>query len=89
MNVALWLLAGGVIGWAGFAYLGFNEGRGKIVSIVIGIAGGFLGGNVLAPMFGTAAAGAGDFNMGALIVALASAAACLAVANTVHNRFGV
>lgn len=89
MNVVLWILAEGVVGWAGFAYLGFNEARGKAVSMVIGVAGGFLGGNMLAPMFGAAAEGAGEFSMAALAVALASAAACTAVASTVHSRFGV
>ena len=89
MNIVLWILAGGVVGWAGFAYLGFNEMRGMIVSIIIGMAGGFVGGNVLAPMLTAVAAVPGDFSLNALIVALASAAACLGIANTVHNRFGV
>ena len=89
MNIVLWILAGGVIGWAGIAFLGFNEMRGKIVSIIIGMAGGLVGGKVLAPMFGAAAAIPGDFSMMALMVALLGAAACLAIANMVHNRFGV
>ena len=89
MNIAMWMLAGGIIGWVGFAYLGFNELRGVSVSTVIGMVGGLLGGKVLAPMFGAAAAVPGDFSMMALMVALAGAAACLAAANMVHNRFGV
>ena len=89
MNIVMWMLAGGIIGWVGFAYLGFNEKRGMIVSVIIGMVGGLLGGNVLAPMFGAAAAVSGDFSLNVLIVALASAAACLAIANTVHSRFGV
>ena len=89
MNIAMWMLAGGIIGWVGFAYLGFNEMRGVSVSTVIGMVGGLLGGKVLAPMFGAAAAIPGDFSMMALMVALLGAAACLAIANMVHNRFGV
>ncbi|TAK41423.1 MAG: GlsB/YeaQ/YmgE family stress response membrane protein [Betaproteobacteria bacterium] len=86
MNIALWILAGGAVGWAGFTYLGFNEGRGQKIAIIIGAAGAILGGKLLAPMFGAVAA---DFSVMALIVALASAAACLAIANKVHDRFGV
>ena len=89
MDIVLWILAGGVIGWAGIAYLGFNEMRGMIVSIIIGMAGGLVGGKVLAPMLGGAAAVSGDFSLHALMAAFASAAACLAIANTVHHRFGV
>ena len=89
MNIVMWMLAGGVIGWVGFAYLGFNEMRGMVVSTIIGMVGGLLGGQVFAPMFGAAAAVPGDFSMMALLVALASAATCLAAANLVHNRFGV
>ena len=89
MNIAMWMLAGGVIGWVGFAYLGFNEMRGMIVSTIIGMMGGLLGGKVLAPMFGAAAAVPGDFSMMALMVALAGAAACLAAASMVYDRFGV
>jgi len=86
MNIVLWILAGGAIGWAGFAFLGFNESRGQKISIFIGAVGGILGGTVLAPMFGAAA---GGVSVMALMVALASAVACLAIANQVHDRFGV
>ena len=89
MNIALWILAGGIIGWVGFTYLGFNEMRGMIVSAIIGMVGGLLGGKVFAPMFGAAAAVPGDFSIMALMVALAGAAACLAAANMVYDRFGV
>ena len=89
MNIVMWMLAGGIIGWVGFAYLGFNEMRGVSVSTVIGMVGGLLGGKVLAPMFGAAAAVPGDFSMMALMVALAGAAACLAAASMVYDRFGV
>jgi len=34
------------IGWIGYAFLDFNEGRGQLVSIVIGVVGGLLGGKV-------------------------------------------
>jgi uncharacterized membrane protein YeaQ/YmgE (transglycosylase-associated protein family) len=88
MNTFLWMLAGGMLGWLGFSFLKINEGRGKIVSIIIGALGGFFGGKVIAPMF-TAAAVPGDFNVSALVFALALAAAFMAIGNLVHNRWGV
>ena len=89
MNIAMWILAGGLLGWAGYSFLGYNEERGVKVAIMIGIAGGFLGGKVIGPMFGASAAMMGDFNGSALFFAAAIAAAFLFVGNVVHNRWGV
>jgi uncharacterized membrane protein YeaQ/YmgE (transglycosylase-associated protein family) len=88
MDIVMWVLAGGILGWLGYSQLGFNEGRGKIVSIVIGCMGGCVGGKMIAPMF-TAAAVPGDFSLSALFFAAAVAAAFLAVGNLVYNRWGV
>jgi uncharacterized membrane protein YeaQ/YmgE (transglycosylase-associated protein family) len=89
MDIVMWMLAGGVIGWVGFAYLGFDETQGMIGWVIIGMVGGLLGGRELAPMFGFAAAVPGDFSLNALFVALASAVACLAIANMIHNRYSI
>ena len=52
MNVMMWVIAGGVLGWVGFAIMGVNERRGVVISVILGVVGGFFGGNVLAPMLG-------------------------------------
>ena len=89
MNIAMWVLAGGITGWIGYAALGANADRGLVVSIIIGMVGGFFGGHVLAPMFGTAVANATEFSPFALFIAGASAAGCLTLSNMIHNRYGV
>lgn len=89
MNIVTWILAGAILGWIGYAYLGYNEQRGVMVSTIIGGAGGFLGGNLIAPMFATAPAVAGDFSSAALIFAAAVAVAFVFVGNFVHKRWGV
>jgi uncharacterized membrane protein YeaQ/YmgE (transglycosylase-associated protein family) len=88
MNIALWILAGGLLGWVGYAFLGFNAERAKMVPILIGAAGGFFGGKVVAPMF-TAVAVPANFSMVALAFAAIVAAAFLAAGNFVYNRWGV
>jgi uncharacterized membrane protein YeaQ/YmgE (transglycosylase-associated protein family) len=88
MNIAVWMLSGAIVGWLGYSVLGFNEARGKMVSMVIGAIGGVVGGNVVAPMF-AAAAVPGDFGFAALVFAAAVAAVFLAIGNLVHNRWGV
>jgi len=91
MDIVIWLVTGGAVGWAAYALLSLNEDRGMTTSIVIGVAGGFLGGNIIAPMFSAApVAGAPVvFSVAAVLFAAGVAAACLAAGNFVSNRWGV
>jgi uncharacterized membrane protein YeaQ/YmgE (transglycosylase-associated protein family) len=89
MNIFIWLLAGGLLGFLGYSLLRLNVERGKMVSIAIGAVGGFIGGKMIAPVFTAAAAIPSDFNMSALIVAAIVATAFLALGNLVQNRWGV
>jgi uncharacterized membrane protein YeaQ/YmgE (transglycosylase-associated protein family) len=87
MNIALWILAGGILGWASCAYLRYNESRGVMVSAILGAAGGFIGGKFVAPLFLTPAAA--DSGMPALVFAAAVAAGLLVAGNMIYNRWGV
>ena len=89
MELVLWIAAGAALGWLAIAKLGFNEQRGTLISLVIGAAGGVLGGKMVAPMLGFGAAVPGEFSMAVMFVVLATAGACLALGNIVSNRFGV
>lgn len=89
MNVVMWLLAGGFAGWVGFKFIGANGNRGMMISMVIGVAGGFFGGNVLAPMLGETAPLPDAISVFALIMALASAAVCLTIGDMISRRFDV
>lgn len=89
MNIALWILAGGVLGWAGCTYLKYNEDRGIVISAIIGAVGGLIGGKVIAPMFLAVPAVPSDFSMPALFFAAAVAAGLLFAGNVVSNRWGV
>jgi uncharacterized membrane protein YeaQ/YmgE (transglycosylase-associated protein family) len=89
MELVLWAAAGAAVGWLAITKLGLNEDRGTIVSIVIGAVGGVIGGKLVAPMFGAVAAVPGEFSMAGMFVVMATAVACLALGNLVHNRFGV
>ena len=89
MNIIMWMVAGAAIGWAAYAVLHFNEDRGMIVSVVIGLLGGVVGGKLVAPMFGVVASIPDAFSMAALVCALGSAAVILFIGDQVHARFGV
>jgi len=88
MNVVLWILAGGIVGWVGCAALHVNAGRGLIVSVIIGMVGAFFGGHMVAPIFNSASAVPGDFSPFALLVAAASAIGCMVVSDMMYEQFG-
>ena len=87
MDMILWTLAGGLVGWLSHSYLGFNAARGRILSIVIGAFGGVLGGKEVAPIFATATAG--EFNTTAMLFALAVAATFLVVSQLMSSHWNV
>ncbi len=89
MNIVLWLMAGGLAGWIGLRYLRANRTRGMVVSILIGMGGGLLGGTILAPMFGDISANPGAFSPFSLFIALASATACLTIGNMLHRHYRI
>ena len=89
MNIVMWILAGGALGWAAFTLLGINQRRGSIASIIIGAFGGAVGGHLVAPMMSSAPIVSGDFDISALFIAAVSASACLAIGNMIERRFGV
>ena len=89
MNIVMWIVAGGILGWVGFAFVGFNEDRGMVVSVIIGSVGGLFGGKLIAPMFTAAATIPDAFSLSAVFFAAAVAAAFLAVGDLVDKRWGV
>jgi len=89
MNIVMWILAGGMLGWVGYAFLGFNRAQGMLVSMTIGAVGGLLGGNTIAPLFSAAPTVAGDFSSSALVFAAGAAAALLVAGNLANDRWHV
>ena len=88
MTIVIWALAGGILGWAACTYFRFNQGRGIVLAIIIGAAGGFVGGHMLAPMFLAPGAPVG-FSVPALFFAAGVASVFIFVSNLVHERWGV
>lgn len=89
MNTLLWLSAGGFVGWAAFKFIGANEARGMMISIIIGVVGAFIGGGMLAPMLGETLPLPDEISEFALVMAVASAAACLTIGDMVSKRFDI
>jgi uncharacterized membrane protein YeaQ/YmgE (transglycosylase-associated protein family) len=79
LNFIIWLVVGGLLGWVASMIMGTNDRQGMLLNIVVGIAGAFLGGLILAPMFNTGTINQGDFSVGSLVVSLLGAIVLLAI----------
>lgn len=87
MDTLAWILIGGALGWIGYARFGFNEGRGRTLSIILGAVGAVVGAGTLAPMLVTLPASGLSFP--GVFFAAATAIGALALGNLVAERWRV
>jgi len=85
MNLIIWLIVGGLVGWAASMLMRTDAQQGMLLNIVVGIVGAFIGGWLLAPMFGTGTINQNDFSVGGLVVSLLGAVILLAIVNLVRR----
>src|SRR5687768_6824813 len=85
MNLLIWLVVGGLIGWVASKIMRTDASQGVILNIVVGIVGAFLGGWLLAPMLGTGTINQSDFSLSGLVVSLLGAVILLAIVNLVRR----
>ena len=86
MTFIMWLIIGGILGWLASMVMGTNARQGMILNIVVGIVGAFLGGLLLAPLFGTGTINQSDFSIGSLFVSFLGAVILLAIVNLFRRR---
>lgn len=86
MNILVFLIVGGVIGWIASMIMRTDAQQGVLLNIVVGIVGSALGGLLLAPLFGipTLTQG-GGLNLASLGVSLAGTLILLALWNLVNR----
>jgi uncharacterized membrane protein YeaQ/YmgE (transglycosylase-associated protein family) len=83
MNVIVWLVVGGVIGWAASSIMRTQEGM--LLNVVVGIVGAALGGWFLSPLVGVSTINQSNFSLPSLLVSLLGAVILLAVVNLVRR----
>jgi len=81
INFIIWLIVGGVIGWLASMVMRTDAQQGLLLNIIVGIVGAFLGGLLLAPLFGTSTINDGNFNITSLLVSFLGAVILLAIVN--------
>jgi uncharacterized membrane protein YeaQ/YmgE (transglycosylase-associated protein family) len=86
MNIVIFLIAGGVIGWIASLVMRTDAQQGILLNIIVGIAGTALGGFLIGPMFGTPALNqSGSVSLASAAVSLAGALILLAVWNVIRR----
>jgi uncharacterized membrane protein YeaQ/YmgE (transglycosylase-associated protein family) len=86
MSFILWIVIGGLLGWVASMIMGTNDQQGKLLNIIVGIVGAFLGGLLLAPLLNTGTINQGDFSIGSLLVSLVGAVVLLAIVGFFRKR---
>jgi uncharacterized membrane protein YeaQ/YmgE (transglycosylase-associated protein family) len=81
INFIIWIIVGGVLGWLASLMMRTNAQQGVLLDIIVGIIGAFLGGLLLAPLFGTGTINQNDFSLSGLLVSLLGAIILLAIVN--------
>lgn len=81
INFIIWIIVGAVLGWLASMIMRRDAQQGFLLDIVVGIVGAFLGGLLLAPLFGTGTINQGDFSLSGLLVSLLGAIVLLAIVN--------
>ena len=81
MNLIVWLVVGGILGWIASLVMKTDGQQGIILNVVVGIVGALIAGFVIAPMFGTGTINTNDFSVSGLLVSFLGAAILLAIVN--------
>lgn len=85
MNIVIWLVVGGLLGWIASLIMRTDAQQGVILNVVVGIVGALLGGWFISPLVGVPTINQGTFSAGALLVSLLGAIILLAIVNLVRR----
>ena len=88
INFIIWIVAGALIGWASSIILHTDNRQELISDILVGIAGAFMGGFFLSPLFNVGTINDGDFSIPALLVSLGGAVFLLLFTKLFRNVLG-
>lgn len=86
MNIIIWLVIGGILGWLASILMKTNSQQGMFLNVVVGIVGATLGGWFLSPLLGIATINQNNFSVGGLLVSFLGAVMLLAIVNLFRRR---
>lgn len=81
MNIIIWLIIGGVVGWLASIVMRRDAQQGILLNIIVGIVGAFIGGWLIGPLLGAPSINSGEISIMSFIVSLIGAIILLAIVN--------
>ena len=81
MNLIIWLVVGGVVGWLASMIMRTDAQQGIFLNVIVGIVGALIAGFVLTPLLGRGTINSGDFSLMGLVLSLVGAIILLAIVN--------
>ena len=85
MNFIIWLVVGGLIGWAASMVMKTDGQQGIVLNVVVGIVGAVLAGLFISPLVGVGTINQNNFSLPALMVSFVGAAFLLAIVNLIRR----
>jgi uncharacterized membrane protein YeaQ/YmgE (transglycosylase-associated protein family) len=81
INLIVWLVIGGVIGWIASIVMNTNTQQGIALNVVVGVVGALVAGWMISPWVGQGTINQGNFSLPSLLVSFVGAVILLAVVN--------
>jgi uncharacterized membrane protein YeaQ/YmgE (transglycosylase-associated protein family) len=85
MNLVVWLVVGGLVGWAASLVMRTDARQGLAMNVVVGVVGALLGGWLLSPLVGGATINQADFSPTGLLVSVGGAIGLLAIVSLLRR----
>jgi uncharacterized membrane protein YeaQ/YmgE (transglycosylase-associated protein family) len=85
MNIIIWLVVGGIIGWLASIFMKTDGQQGIILNVVVGIVGALLAGWLITPLVGVGTINQSNFSLPALIVSFVGAVLLLALVGVLRR----
>ena len=81
MNLIIWLVLGGVVGWLASLIMRTDGQQGIVLNVVVGVVGAFLAGWFISPLVWLGTINQNNFSLASVLVSLIGAVILLAVVN--------
>jgi uncharacterized membrane protein YeaQ/YmgE (transglycosylase-associated protein family) len=85
MNILIWLVVGGIIGWLASIFMKTDGQQGIFLNVVVGIVGALLAGWLITPLVGVGTINQSNFSLPALIVSFVGAVLLLALVGVLRR----
>lgn len=85
MNLVIWLVVGGVIGWLASIVMKTDAEQGIVLNVIVGIVGAVVSGFLISPLVGAGTINQRDFSLISLVVSFLGAVILLSVVKLIQR----